>query len=132
MRRCYLTADVNNGFYWQGVAFGLLVATALCLRGRSHHDLIQAAALIGTGLVIAVAVIVKTAVWVEGWQVDAAVALAALCVVVVVCGLVAPSIEFSPVARRWAEVGEYVSIALVIPLACWILGVYSFFRELQI
>jgi type VII secretion integral membrane protein EccD len=128
----YLALDVSDGFYWQGAAFAIAVATVSCLRGRSHHDLVQSAVLIGGGLVIALAVIVKTATFVEGWQVKAAVALVALTAVVVMCGLVAPRIEFSPVMRRRVEILEYVAIALVLPLTCWIIGLFAFFRELRI
>ena len=68
---CYLAVDVSNGFFWQGTAFAAAVATVLCLRGRSHHDLVQSATLIGSGLVIAIAVIVKTAVNLDDWQIRA-------------------------------------------------------------
>lgn len=129
---CYWALDVGNGFFWQGTAFAIAVATVLCLRGRSHHDLIQSAVLIGGGLVIALAVIVKIAVFVDGWQVDAAVALVTLTVLLVVCGLVAPRLEFSPVMRRWVEILEYAAIGLVFPLACSIIRLYPFFRELRI
>lgn len=129
---CYLAVDVSNGFFWQGTAFAAAVGTVLCLRGRSHHDLVQSAMLIGGGLVIALAAIVKTAVSVDGWQVNSALALVALTVLVVLCGVVAPQSEFSPVLRRWVEIGEYVSIALVFPLACWIIRLYAFFRELRL
>jgi EccD-like transmembrane domain len=83
-------------------------------------------------LVIALVVIVKTATFVDGWQVNSAVALVAVTALVVVCGLVAPRREFSPVMRRWAEMGEYVAIGLVFPLACSIIRLYAFFRELQV
>jgi type VII secretion integral membrane protein EccD len=129
---CYCALDVGNGFFWQGTVFGIAVATVLCLRGRSHHDLIQSAALIGGGLAIVLAVIVKTATFVPGWQVNAAVALVALTALLVVCGLVAPRLEFSPVLRRRVEILEYVAIGLVFPLACWIIGLYAFFRELRV
>lgn len=129
---CFLAADVSEGFYWQGVVFGLVVATALCLRGRRHHVLAQAATLIGGGLVTALTVIVKTTVGAPAWQVGGVIALTALCVLVLVCGLVAPALEFSPVAQRWAEIGEYVAGGLIVPLACWILGIYAYFRELHI
>jgi type VII secretion integral membrane protein EccD len=129
---CYYALDVGNEFFWQGPAFAIAVATVLCLRGRSHHDLVQSAVLIGGGLVIGVAVIVKTATFVKGWQVNAAVALVALTVLLVVCGLVAPRLEFSPVLRRRVEILEYVAIGLVFPLACWIIGLYALFRGLRI
>ncbi|OBA57214.1 type VII secretion integral membrane protein EccD [Mycobacterium sp. 1100029.7] len=129
---CYLALDVSNGFSWQGTVFAAAVATVLCLRGRSHHDLIQSAVLIGGGLAIALTVIVKTATFVEGWAINAAVALAGLTALSLLCGLVAPRLEFSPIMRRWVEILEYLAIALVFPLACSIIRLYPFFRELRI
>jgi ESX secretion system protein EccD len=129
---CYGAIDVTNGFFWPGVAFAFVVAAVLCLRGRSHHDLIQSAVLIGGGVVIALIVITKTVVSVDGWQVNAAIALVALTALLILCGLVAPRVEFSPVMRRWVEIGEYVAIGLVFPLACWIIRLYAFFRELRV
>lgn len=129
---CCLAVDVDDGLRWQGMALGMLVGVALCLRGRRHHVRTQAAALIGGGLVSAIVVIVKAAMWVTGWQADAALMLTALCVVLVACGLIAPAIEFSPIARRFVEVAEYLAVGLIIPLGGWILGIYTYFRELQI
>lgn len=129
---CYLAVDVTNGFFWQGTAFSIVVATVLCLRGRSHHDLVQSAALIGGGLVITVAMIAKTATYVDSWQIIGAVLLAALTALVVLTGVVAPRKEFSPVLRRRVEILEYVAVALVVPLACWILRMYAYLRELHL
>ncbi|HET6734479.1 type VII secretion integral membrane protein EccD [Mycobacterium sp.] len=129
---CYLAVDVSNGFFWQGTAFAAVVATVLCLRGRSHHDLVQSATLIGSGLAIAVATVVKTAVTLDDWQIRAMVALIALMALVVACGLVAPRREFSPVMRRWVEIIEYIAIGLMFPLCFWIIRLYAFFRELRI
>jgi type VII secretion integral membrane protein EccD len=129
---CYLALDLSDGFFWPGTAFAFAVATVLCLRGRSHHDLIQSAALIGGGLVIALTVIIKTATYVPGWQIYAAVTLIAFTALVAVCGLVAPRLEFSPVLRRLVEVAEYVAIAMVFPLAGSIIRIYAFFRGLRI
>ncbi|QZH61490.1 type VII secretion integral membrane protein EccD [Mycolicibacterium farcinogenes] len=129
---CYLAVDVTNGFYWQATVFAFMVATVLCLRGRGHHDLVQSATLIGSGLVIAVAVVLKTALYVEGWQVRAVVVLLALMVLILACGLVAPLREFSPVARRQVEILEYIAVGSLFPLCFWIIRVYAFFRELRI
>jgi type VII secretion integral membrane protein EccD len=108
------------------------VATVLCLRGRGHHDLVQSATLIGSGLVIAVAVIVKTAVNVDDWQIRSVVALVLLMALVVACGLVAPRREFSPVMRRRVEILEYIAVASLFPLCFWIIRLFAFFRELRI
>jgi type VII secretion integral membrane protein EccD len=129
---CFLALDLANGLSWQGIAFGFAVATVLCLRGRSHHDLVQSAVLIGGGLAIALVVILKTATFVDGLQIKAGVVLVTLTVLLVLCGLVSPQREFSPVMRRRVELLELFAIALVVPLACWIIRVYAFFREMQI
>lgn len=129
---CYLAVDVSNGFYWQGTVFAVMVATVLCLRGRGHHDLVQSATLIGSGLTIAVAVVLKTAVNVEGWQARAVVVLLALMVLVLACGLVAPLREFSPVMRRQVEILEYIAVGSLFPLCFWIIRFYAYFREMNL
>lgn len=129
---CYLAVDVSDGFYWQGTVFAVMVATVLCLRGRGHHDLVQSATLIGSGLTIAVAVVLKTALNVEGWQTRAVVALLVLMVLILACGLVAPLREFSPVARRQVEILEYIAVGSLFPLCFWIVRVYAFFREMRL
>jgi type VII secretion integral membrane protein EccD len=128
----YLAVDVSNGFFWQGTAFAVAVATVLCLRGRAHHDLMQSATLIGGGLVIAIAVVVKTGLNLHGWQVRSAVALIALLALVVACGLIAPRLEFSPVMRRRVEILEYIAVGSLFPLCFWIVRLYAYFRELRI
>lgn len=128
----YLAVDVSNGFFWQGTAFALTVATVLCLRGRGHHDLVQSAALIGGGLLTVTAVIVKTATFLDGWQLNAALSLMALTGLCVACGIAAPRVEFSPVMRRKVEIAEYIAIGLLFPLCFWITRLYAHFRELQI
>lgn len=127
-----LAVDVSAGFFWQGTAFAVTVATVLCLRGRGHYDLVQSASLIGGGLAIALATIVKTATYLDGWQVNAALMLVVLTIIAMATGLVATRMEFSPVMRRWVELSEYLAVALVFPLACWIIRLYAFFRELRI
>jgi type VII secretion integral membrane protein EccD len=128
---CYDALDDRDGFFWQGTAFAVVVATILCLRGRGHHDLTQSAVLIGGGLMIAFVVVVKSAVFVHGWATNAAVVLVALTALLVLVGLVAPRLEFSPVMRRCVEILENFTIALMFPLALWIVGLYAFVRELQ-
>ncbi|WP_458318258.1 type VII secretion integral membrane protein EccD [Mycolicibacterium brisbanense] len=129
---CYLALDTADGFSWQSTAFAVAVATALCLRGRTHHDLVQSATLIASGLGIAVLLIVKTAAHVPNWQIQSGFAAMALALLSVLCGIVAPRLEFSPVMRRWVELLEYLAIAMVFPLCFWIVGLYSYVRELRL
>ncbi|MDF2582065.1 MAG: hypothetical protein K0R33_708 [Mycobacterium sp.] len=125
---CYLAVDTTEGFYWQGSLFAVVVATVLCLRGRSHHDLVQSATMIGAGLCIAVLLVVKTAHGVPSWHVWAGLAAVAVAALALLCGLIAPQIDFSPVMRRWVEILEYLAIGLVFPLCFWIVGLYSYAR----
>lgn len=128
----YLAIDVDRGFFWQGTAFAIAVATVLCLRGRSHYDLVQSATLIGGGLLTGTALIVKTATGLDGWRFNSALALVVLMALIWACGLIAPRMEFSPVLKRKVEIGEYVAIALLFPLCFWIIRLYAFFRELRL
>jgi hypothetical protein len=76
--------------------------------------------------------VLKTAVNVEGWEVRAVVALLALMVLILACGLVAPLREFSPVMRRQVEILEYIAVGSLFPLCFWIIRVYAFFREMRL
>jgi hypothetical protein len=93
---------------------------------------VQSATLIGSGLVIAIAIIVKTGLYVEGWQPRAVVTLIVLLALAVAFGLVAPRLEFSPVVRRRVEILEYIAVASLFPLCFWIVRLYAYFRELRI
>jgi type VII secretion integral membrane protein EccD len=129
---CYLAVDVSGQFYWQGPVFAVAVATVLCLRGRSHHDLVQSATLISAGLAIALLTIVKIGVGLDDWEFFTTLALVVLMVLVVACGIIAPRLEFSPVMRRQVEILEYLAIVLVFPLCFWIVRLYALFRELRV
>jgi type VII secretion integral membrane protein EccD len=128
----YLAVDCSNGFFWQGTAFAITVATVLCLRGRSHYDLVQSATLIGGGLLTGFALIAKTAAHLDGARVDAALALVVLMALIAACGLIAPQLEFSPVMKRQVEILEYLAIALLFPLCLWIIRLYALFREMRL
>ena len=129
---CYLAVDTSEGFYWQGSLFAVVTAAVLCLRGRSHHDLVQSATMIGAGLSIALVLVVKVAALVHGWPIRAALVLLALVTLALLCGLVAPRREFSPVMRRWVEILEWLAIGLVFPLCFWIVGLYAYMRGLRL
>lgn len=129
---CYLAVDTSDGFYWQGTLFAVVVAAVMCLRGRTHHDLVQSATMIGAGLSIAVLVVFKTAAELPGWHARAGLAAIALATLALLCGLIAPRLDFSPVMRRWVEIGEYLAIGLVFPLCFWIVGLYGYVRGLRL
>lgn len=119
-----------SGFHAIPVAFAVVIGVVLCLRGRSHSDLTQAATQIVGGTLTVIAVVVSLAVsepssWaLAGFGIGTALALAAF-----VFGRIAPSYDFSPVLRRAAELFEYALLLTVIPLLLWILDLYQLARE---
>ncbi|WP_160112793.1 type VII secretion integral membrane protein EccD [Mycobacterium sp. 3519A] len=129
---CFLTLDPHGGLSWQKEVFVAAAATALCLRGRSHHNVVQSALLIAGGLAIALISIIRMASSEQRWQVACGIALVVLASIVAVCGLVAPRLDFSPVMRRWVEIGEYLSIGLLFPLLCSVTNLYGVFRGLRL
>lgn len=125
-----LTAGFGADLRANGVCLALLVAATMMLRGRSYSSLAQSALLIGGGTLLALLVTVQVG-WAEpGLTLYCVLALVLAAVFALVVGVIAPRFEFSPVLRRTAEVCEYVAIAAIIPLAFWVMGLYTLMREL--
>lgn len=111
-------------------AYGLVISAVLCLRGRSHSDLAQAAVLIGAGSLSLLAVITGLAFGSAGWPLATFVLALVLGTAALVFGVIAPYVEFSPVMRRSAEVAEYVLVTVIVPLLLWLLDLYRMVREI--
>jgi hypothetical protein len=54
-------------------------------------------------------------------------AAAALCL-----GFITRTMTFSPIGRRSVDLLEYLALAVIVPLACWICGVYSTVRGMNL
>lgn len=112
------------------IAFAAVIAVAYCLRGRTHGDPIQAGAVILGGAAVAIGTATSLA-WGYGvWPVLGLLTLAAIAGIAVACGVAAPRITFSPIQRRCAELGEYLTIAAAGPLLGWVWDVYATVRNL--
>jgi len=114
------------------IVFATVIAAVLLLRARSQVDLSRTLVLLGSALatisatlVVAAAASPQHALW--GGAVTAMLAGAALSL-----GFIGPTISFSPVARRSVELLEYLLLAAVVPLACWICGLYGAVRGLNL
>lgn len=112
------------------LAFALVMAVAFCLRGRTHAEPVQAGAGVLAGSVIAIGTATSVAWGFGSWPVVGLVGLALIGVLALACGVLAPRIVFSPVQRRMAELGEYLTIAAAGPLLGWVWDVYSTVRNL--
>ncbi|MEB3034491.1 EsaB/YukD family protein [[Mycobacterium] nativiensis] len=106
-----------------GVVFVAAAGAALVLRARSHTDGRQIAALLAGGVAaIGIAVLSVDS---GPWPAVVAVTLAGTAVV---AGFATPSVP--PPARRGAEVLESLTLGALVPLACWVGGVYGVARGL--
>ncbi|MGP3706215.1 type VII secretion integral membrane protein EccD [Gordonia paraffinivorans] len=125
-----LAASPLAGFEWKAAAYAAIIGVVLCLRGRSHSDLFQAATLIIGGSLVVIALLTGLAFGDSRWPVIGFALGMVVVVAALVFGVVAPHQDFSPVMRRWAEIGEYILVALIVPLLLWLLDLYRIVREI--
>jgi type VII secretion integral membrane protein EccD len=116
---------------WLGLWFAAIAGGALLLRARSQCDLARSVplALAGTVTLSVIVVIAAVAYPSRAPYLAAApmmLAAAALCL-----GFTTRTMTFSPVGRRSVDLLEYLALAVIVPLACWICGVYSTARGIN-
>ena len=117
-------AHGSTGPSWAATAFATAAGVAVLLRIRSHTDPACAVVLGLSGTAALSAVVVATA-WLG----------AAVCLVAAaVCGLgvLAAGPAVSLWSRRAGELAEYAALCAVVPLACWVCGLYGFARGLSL
>lgn len=113
---------------WKSMLFGVLVAAAVVLRGRSHSDLVQAAGMIGLGAAGLLGVVAAQSVAGSVWVILAVGLVLVVSAASFAFGVITPSMEFSPVMRRIGEILEYLVITATVPIAAWVIGLYSLAR----
>jgi type VII secretion integral membrane protein EccD len=105
-----------------GAAFTVVVSLVLMLRAHSHRDMLQGASLLGAGIVSLTSAFVVVA-WSPGlcsWMSGIGAMAAAVALWFGFSG-----VKASPVARRAVEILEYLALAAVVPLACWVCGLFT-------
>jgi type VII secretion integral membrane protein EccD len=107
------------------IMFATITGVVLLLRARSHGDLARSAPLVvsGTATLSATFVVAASAYPLHASWIAAAAAL--LAIAAPGLGLIRPAMAISPVGRRGIELLEYLALAAIVPLACWICGLYS-------
>ncbi|MFW0791103.1 type VII secretion integral membrane protein EccD [Gordonia sp. CPCC 205333] len=130
-----IAATPWSGFDTRACGYAAIIATVLVLRGRSHTDLVQAGALIVVGalsLLVVLAGLLTSGIAASPDRVLAVFGCAALIFsFAMIFGIVAPAHDFSPVARRLAELAEYLLVVAIMPLLCWLLDLYDSMRSLR-
>jgi type VII secretion integral membrane protein EccD len=121
---------VHDGRFWPiGAVFAAVVGLVMALRARTHIDVCRRTALVAGGMTASAAagalVVVSTpgqANWI------------CLLVTVIALGMLGDvnGVTVNPVARRAIEVLEYLALAAVVPLACWVGGLYGLIRGLSL
>ena len=122
--------SASDGIYWPGTSLAVAAATVLMFRGRTYSSAEQAVPLISGGSAVLMLLAVATAVVVPSAALPLFATTALLVVAALVLGVVVPQRTFSPVQRRAAEIVDYAAIAAVVPLACWVSGLFVAVRGL--
>ncbi|MGH3968924.1 MAG: type VII secretion integral membrane protein EccD [Mycobacterium sp.] len=112
--------------------FAAVTGAALLARSRVHPDLARTVALIVTGTAALSCGFVVAASAAAGRLPWIAVAMAALTAGTLSLAFIGPAVTWSPVARRGVELLEYFALAAVVPLACWVCGLFSAVRGLSL
>jgi type VII secretion integral membrane protein EccD len=115
-----------------GITFAIITAGVLLLRARSHSDLARSVPLVvsGTATLSATFVVAASAYPLHTPWIATTAAL--LATAALGLGLIAPAMAISPVGRRSIELLEYLALAAIVPLACWICGLYGAVRGLSL
>ncbi|GAA4292500.1 type VII secretion system ESX-4 subunit EccD4 [Mycobacterium paraffinicum] len=113
------------------MAFGTVTGALLLLRARSGAALrmqtfaIAGMAVVGTTFGVAALSATSHGPWV-------AAAAATLSAAALYLGFAVPAMSLSPLARRSFDALEWLALVALVPLACWICGLYGAVRGLNL
>ena len=121
---------VHDGRFWPNAAvFAAVVGLVMMLRTRTHIGIRRRSALVVGGMAASaagVALVVGSAPGQANWVCRFATAVG----LSILSG--ASGATINPRARRAVEVLEYLALATVVPLACWVGGLYGLVRGLSL
>jgi type VII secretion integral membrane protein EccD len=112
-------------------AFAAITGVVLLARSRSRTAPGRAVALAFSGTASLSAAFVVVAVDAGRLSWIAAVTAVLTAVALGLC-LLPPAVSWSPVARRSAQLAEYAALAALVPLACWLCGLYGAARGVRL
>jgi type VII secretion integral membrane protein EccD len=119
----------DAGSAFRGTAFAAIVALVLLLRVRTHVDSTRRIGLAGAAVLTLTAGFAAAAISYPA-QAHVVSALAATAGAAALGCVIRPTA--SPIALRAVEVVEYLALAAVVPLACWVGGIYGWAREMNL
>jgi type VII secretion integral membrane protein EccD len=119
----------EGGSRLSAVLFTAVVGLALLLRARTHADISRRAALVVGGMIsvtAAFALSVVSAPAQAHWMALLAAAAGASALAWLL------GFTVNPLVRRATELLEYLALAAVMPLACWVVGLYGLVRGVSL
>ena len=127
-----VVADRRNHATWSGIAFTGAVSAALILRAVQQRGSIRSTTILTAGFVTITAGFTHLTLTSPGqtpWFGLIAMILGAgaLCLTLADVGE-----RLSPFVRRGIELVDYLALAAVVPLACWVGGLFGFVRGLSL
>jgi type VII secretion integral membrane protein EccD len=122
--------ELDDGDSWLSAAvFTAVIGLVLLLRARTHSDMPRRIALTAGGMISVAAGFAVTIVSAPA-QAHWMTVLAAATGTSALGWLF--GLTVSPVVRRAIELLEYLALAAVMPLACWVVGLYGLVRGLSL
>lgn len=126
-----ITASANN--VW-GVTLAVVATLVLLLRARTYANGSQAVALLASGMLATAGIVTGWLVGAEAgerllWVFGTLVLVGAASLVL---GVIFPEQRFSPPLRRTVDIIEAICIAVVLPLALAVMGLYGTLRHMDI
>jgi hypothetical protein len=120
----------DDGRMWpKGAVFAVVVGLVMVLRARTHIDMCRRTALIvggTTALAAGASLVVVSTPGQANW----------ICLIAIAIGVSMLGGELgatvNPLVRRTVEVSEYFALAAVVPLACWVGGLYGLIRGVSL
>ncbi|OBA86417.1 type VII secretion integral membrane protein EccD [Mycobacteriaceae bacterium 1482268.1] len=125
-----VAADRHDG--WNGVALTGVVSAALLFRVGQQRGAIRTAVSFTAGMISATAAFTLAAALAPQrsvWLVIMAIALGVGGSSVILTDV---GSRLSPFARRGLEIVDYLALAAVVPLACWVAGLFGVVRGLSL
>ncbi|KAA1248362.1 type VII secretion integral membrane protein EccD [Mycobacterium simiae] len=116
----------------RGVALAALTAMVLLLRARSTPERRRRTMYVIGGTSTAAVTFAITALGFSLHEVWTATLTAVLAAAAMYLGFVAPAVGLSPIAQRSIDALELTALAAMAPLVCWISGVFSAVRGLDL
>ena len=113
-----------------GMALAGLGGTVVLMRSRFHVDRVQAAALITGGALCLTVVFVRSQLFwptATGWF-----AAGAVCAATAAFALGWVTMSPTPSVRRCVDIADYLALAAVAPVTCWVCGIYAAVRGMRL